>query len=224
MPDYLNHEVRMQQQQNKTLAVNFILAINIIVFILWNVRINPYFDLQFMYNNFLVSWTALNEGRYWTLLTSVFSHNALMHLFLNLFVLKSFGSIIEQILGTYRFVTFYLIAGVFSSFCHATVSAFLLGEPSLPALGASGAISGVVLIFCFLFPKDKILLLGIIPIPAFIGGILFIGLDVWGLAAQAGGGGLPIGHGAHLGGAFVGIIYYLLFLRKKISAKRNLNL
>jgi membrane associated rhomboid family serine protease len=49
-----------------------------------------------------------------------------------------------------------------------------------------------------------------------VGALAFIGLDVWGLIAQAEGGGLPIGHGAHLGGAFTGILYYFLFLRGRI--------
>ncbi len=210
----------MIQNQTRSIAVPVILVINIIIFILWNFRISAFFDLQFMYNNFLVSYTAIADGRYWTLLTSVFSHNTIMHLLLNLFVLKSFGTVIEQILGTARFVTFYLIAGIFSSLCHALVSAYLLGELNLPALGASGAISGIVIIFCFLFPKEKILLLGIVPVPAYIGALLFIGLDVWGLVAQAEGGGLPIGHGAHLGGALVGIIYCFFFVRPNLARSR----
>jgi hypothetical protein len=60
------------------------------------------------------------------------------------------------------------------------------------------------------------LLFFVVPLPAIVGALAFIGLDVWGLIAQAEGGGLPIGHGAHLGGAFAGILYYVLFLRRRI--------
>ncbi len=54
-----------------------------------------------------------------------------------------------------------------------------------------------------------------------VGAFLFIGLDVWGLVAQSGGGGLPIGHGAHLGGAITGIIYYLLFLKPRSTQEAD---
>jgi membrane associated rhomboid family serine protease len=167
----------------------------------------------FMLNNFLVSWNALVEGRYWTLLTSEFSHIAFLHIFLNMYVLVMFGSIVEIVIGSRRFLAFYLVAAVIASISHAAVSAFLLHKPDLPALGASGAISGVVLVFCFLFPRAKLLLFGIIPMPAIVGAVLFVGIDAVGLYAQTEGGGLPIGHGAHLGGAATGILYYLFFLR-----------
>ncbi|MBK9041057.1 MAG: rhomboid family intramembrane serine protease [Bdellovibrionales bacterium] len=169
-----------------------------------------------MMNHFLVSWSSITDGRSWTLLTSAFSHNMFLHFLMNMYVLSSFGPIVERLLGSFRFFGFYLFAGIVSSLCHALVSAFVLGKPDLPALGASGAIAGVILLFSMLFPRQKILIFGLIPIPAVWGAVLFIGLDLWGLVAQAGGGGLPIGHGAHLGGAFTGIIYYYFFLKPKL--------
>ncbi len=164
---------------------------------------------EFMKEHFLVSWTALMDGRYWTLLTSVFSHNMFFHIFLNMFVLLSFGPPLESRLGTRRFVMFYIVAGLISSFAHAAVSEFLLGQPGLPALGASGSIAGVITVFAFIFPRAKILVMGIIPVPALMGVLLLIGIDLWGLMSQMQGSGLPIGHGAHLGGAFTGVLYYV---------------
>lgn len=179
---------------------------------MWNF-LGKFFPPEFMINHFLISWESLTEGRPWTLLTSVFSHNMFLHFFMNMFVLNSFGPVLERILGSWRFVKLYIFAGIFSSFCHAFVSAWQLHQPDLPALGASGAISAVILLFSFLFPRQTILIFGLIPIPAFWGALLFVGLDVWGLIEQAEGGGLPIGHGAHLGGALAGVIYYFLFMR-----------
>ena len=123
----------------------------------------------------------------------------------------------EQVLGRWRFINFYLAAGVISSLSHCLVSAFLLGKPDMLAVGASGSISGLVLLFSLMYPREKILLFGLIPMPAMFGALAFIGLDVWGVVAQAQGGGLPIGHGAHLGGAFTGIIYYLFILRPRLK-------
>lgn len=175
----------------------------------------------FMDQNFLTSWNALSEGRYWTLLTSEFSHNLLFHLVINMFVLASFGRILEQTIGPVRFIIFYLFAAITSSLCHCIISQFYLGQPNVSALGASGAIAGVVLLFSLLYPKEKIYMFGFIPIPALWGALAFIALDLWGLSAQSHGGGLPIGHGAHLGGAFTGIFYFLLIIRPRMRKGRT---
>lgn len=198
--------------------VSFLIFVNILIFLLWLAAAlgfsNSTFNEQFMEQNFLVSWNGLVEGRYWTLLTSTFSHTLFLHIFLNMFVLQSFGPVVQSVLGLRRFATFYITAAIISSFSHAAVSAFVVGKPGLPALGASGAVSGVILLFSLMFPTQKILMFGFIPVPAVIGGLIFIGLDLWGLWAQAEGGGFPIGHGAHLGGALTGILYFLVLLRQ----------
>jgi len=177
--------------------------------------------LPFLASNFLVSWNAVVEdGRWWTLLTSVFSHNLAWHLLLNMLVLQSFGSLLERVLGRWRYLRFYLFAGVMGSVWHCCTSRFLLGQPQLDALGASGALAGLVLVFSLLFPREKILVFGLVPVPALWGALAFVGLDIWGLIAQAGGEGLPIGHGAHLGGAFAGIVYYFLLKRNAYKIRR----
>lgn len=198
----------------RPIVTRLIIMVNICVFAMW-----MFYDLVFMSQNFTVSWVALAEHRYWTLLTSVFSHNLLIHIAINMFVLNSFGSIMEEVLGPWRYFKFYLAAGVMSSLAHALVSAFLIGEPEMAAVGASGSIAGLVLLFSLLFPREKILLFGIIPLPAIIGAIAFIGLDIWGLVAQTEGGGLPIGHGAHLGGALSGIVYYIWLRRHGLKRR-----
>lgn len=197
--------------------VPLFIVINVAVFLLWN--LSPPSSTQFMMDNFTVSWTSLVEHRYWDLITSVFSHNFLLHILINMFVLRSFGTLLESVLGSWRFFWFYMIAGMVSSFSHAALSAFVLGQPDLPAVGASGALAGLVLVFSLLFPREKILIFGLIPVPAMFGALAFIALDIWGLVAQAEGGGLPIGHGAHLGGAFTGIVYYVFFLRPRLKRR-----
>jgi membrane associated rhomboid family serine protease len=190
-----------------------ILKINLFVYFSWIIggSVNP----TFMAQNFLLSWTGLGEGRYWTVITSVFSHSFFFHIFLNMYAFFGFGAALEQALGTRRFFRFYLGAGLLGSLSHVLVSAFLIGDPSLAALGASGAISGVILLFSLMFPTERILLMGVIPIPALFASFAIVALDVWGLIAQTRGGTLPIGHGAHLGGALYGFIYYLIVLRRR---------
>jgi rhomboid-like protein len=142
-----------------------------------------------------------------------------LHIFLNMFVLNSFGPILETILGWKAFLTLYLVSGIFASISHILVSTFLLGAPDLPVLGASGAISALILVFSLMFPREKILLFGIVPMPALGGALLFIGLDIWGLVAQAEGGGLPIGHGAHLGGALAGTVFFYFWVKPRIRSR-----
>ncbi len=209
----------MMKLRRDTPVTSILIVINIVVFAMWSGFVPKAWAITpaFMEQNFLVSWSALSAGRYWTLLTSVFSHLWVLHLFVNMFVLNSFGRFLERFLGAKFYILFYIVAGIVSSLSHSAVSNFLLGHPELPALGASGAIAGLVLLFSLVFPKEKIVLFGLIPVPALIGALIFVGLDIWGVVAQAEGGGLPIGHGAHLGGSFTGLLTYFLIVRPRLT-------
>lgn len=209
--------IQILSRPQRPVFVPIIIAINIGVFFLWFMSATK--DPSFMINNFLVSWQGLEQGRIWTLITSVFSHNLFWHLFINMYVLQGFGTLLENVLGSKFFIGFYLVAGVVSSVAHTVVSAFVMGSPDLPALGASGSISGIVLLFSLMFPREKILIFGLIPIPALFGSLAFVGMDLWGLAEQARGGGLPIGHGAHLGGALTGVLVYFFIIRKRWKSR-----
>ncbi|MEX2465289.1 MAG: rhomboid family intramembrane serine protease [Gemmatimonadota bacterium] len=205
----------------RTPVVTTLLVANAVVFLLWSW---PDVPTSIMVENFLVSWPHLLEGRVWVLITSVFSHNLLLHLVINMVVLLSFGKPMELLMGRGRFLKFYLLAGLVASVAHAVTSRFLLDRPDLPALGASGALAGTLMLFSFSFPKAKVFFLFFIPVPAILAALAFIAIDVWGLVAQIGGGTLPIGHGAHLGGALVGILYYWTRGGPLRDRRRQLNL
>lgn len=192
--------------QSRFTVVNGLLAVNILVFMLWVFALVP---IGVMANHFLVSWEHLAAGHVWVLLTAVFSHHLLFHLLINMIVLLSFGPPLERAMGPTRFLVFFLVAGIVGSLAHALASAFLVGRPGQAALGASSAIAGMLLLFSLAFPKAKILLFFFIPLPAIVAALAFVAIDIWGLIAQIEGQGLPIGHGAHLGGALVGILYFM---------------
>ena len=214
------------------LAVPVIIAINVLVFLAWQAI--RYVDGlgKVMVENFLVSTAhlfggvinliddyvhQLEGGAWWTLLTAAFSHNELWHIALNMFVLWSFGTVLERLWGIRVFVVFYITAAIVASASHCFVSSVLMGNPSITALGASGAVSGLLLAFALMFPKHKILVFGVIPIPALIGALAFVAIDLWGLFAQTQGGGIGIGHGAHLGGALCGFIFWASYLRTRFK-------
>jgi membrane associated rhomboid family serine protease len=196
-------------------AVPVIIGINAVVYLAWQVAVKGGDLWTFLARNFLVSTHRLEQGMLWTLLNAAFSHMELWHLALNMVVLWSFGSILERLLGARVFTTFYLVAAVFASVSHCMVSSLIIGDDRIAALGASGAVSGVLLAFALMFPRHKILLFAVIPVPALAGALFFVAIDLWGLLAQGRGGGLPIGHGAHLGGALCGAVFYFTYLRDK---------
>ena len=86
------------------IVVRSMAVINVLVFVAWNGNREW---LPFMFRNFLVSWVHLADGRFWVLLTSVFSHNQFLHLLVNSVVLTSFGTAMEQLMGHFRFLRFY---------------------------------------------------------------------------------------------------------------------
>ena len=139
------------------------------------------------------------------LVTHMFNHANMSHLFFNMLGLYFFGPMIERIWGPKKFLFYYLFCGFGAMVLH-----LILGGNS-PVLGASGAISGVVLAFAMMFPNVQIMLL-IPPIPmkAKYMVLLFLGFDLFmGLGNFSDG----IAHFAHLGGALFGFLL-ILFWRK----------
>jgi|GEM_PF-270488 len=198
-------------------AVPAIIGLNLVVFMMWRMGFTEPQWREFMVVNFLTSPYHLAHGLWWTVLTSAFSHSALWHIAINMIVLWSFGAVLERLWGVRIFTAFYLIAAVVSSLCYSAVALWFLHQPNVPALGASGAITGLLMAYALIFPKQKILVMGIIPVPAFAGVMAFVAWDLWGLFVQRQGGGLPIAHGAHLGGAAAGAIMYFAYLKPKIA-------
>jgi membrane associated rhomboid family serine protease len=142
-------------------------------------------------------------------LTNTFLHGGFLHIISNMWVLYIFGPALEDRLGAARFTALYLLSGIAASFTHAVFNA----GSTLPALGASGAIAGVIAAYAVRFPYAWVrVLVPIIIIPLFfdIPAMLFAGL--WFLAqvmqgttelfAPSTGGG--IAWWAHIGGFIAG--------------------
>lgn len=213
----------MQQQPNflqtamrVAPVVTVTIGINIAVFLIWQLGPENASVGEVMIRNFLTSWDGLLGGRVWTLVTSAYSHFDLWHLVINMFVLWNFGVVLERQWGRQRFLTFYLVCSVVGSLAHCLTSAWLIGSPERGALGASGAVCGVLMAFALQYPKARILLFGIVPVPALICVIGMAGFDIWGLINQTRGGGFGIGHAAHLGGALAGALLWFNLVKKHL--------
>lgn len=112
--------------------------------------------------------SLFQNGYYWTLLTSMFMHANFAHLFVNMFSLFFVGRFLEAIIGKKRFFWLYMISGIFAGLFFAVLSYFfgsagvgvnIFGTPDSYAVGASGALFGIVGVLAFLIPKNKVSLL-----------------------------------------------------------------
>jgi membrane associated rhomboid family serine protease len=146
------------------------------------------------------------------LLTSMFLHGGLMHLLGNMLFLYIFGDNIEDYFGHIGYLLFYLVCGISSGLVHVLFN----WDSAVPAIGASGAISGVMGAYILLFPRARILtffFIFLIPVPAyFILGYWF----VFQFLEAVGGGGTSGGVAvwAHVGGFLIGMLITAVFARR----------
>ncbi|MGI8668239.1 MAG: rhomboid family intramembrane serine protease [Aridibacter sp.] len=146
---------------------------------------------------------------YFNFVTSMFMHGGFGHIFGNMLFLWIFGDNIENLIGHFRYIAFYLICGI-----AAALAQVVLGPDSIiPMLGASGAISGVLGGYILLFPKRKVralILRMYTTVPAYIALGLWIGYQiVLGYLAPSGEGG--VAYAAHIGGFIAGVALIKLF-------------
>ena len=133
----------------------------------------------------------------WQLVTYMFLHGGMGHLFFNLFALWIFGQAIENFWGTKRFVMYYFLTGIGAAIIH-----MFIGGGGAPTVGASGAVFGILLAFGMMFPERYIMLLiPPIPIKAKYFVMIFGAIELFSGVMRPGSG---IAHFAHLGGMVVG--------------------
>jgi membrane associated rhomboid family serine protease len=148
----------------------------------------------------LSPYEVIQRGRWDQLITSGFLHADLGHLFMNMITLYFFGPLMDRVLGPAGFTLLYFG----SMLCGSLLTlAFHHRDPRYRALGASGAISGVLFGFVLLRPMAPIFVFLIpIGIPAALFAILYVLVSVFGMRRRWG----NIGHEAHLGGAIGGLV------------------
>lgn len=149
---------------------------------------------------------AVNSGEVWRLITPIFLHSGVWHLFFNMLALYWAGHRLEERFGSAEFTLFYLLAGTFAqTVAHLAVVAGL--DDPHTGVGASGAVCAVLVVFAFLYPRERILLFFVIPVPAWGLVALYVALDIVGAAGLRPGS--NIGFIVHLSGALFGTLYHL---------------
>ncbi len=147
---------------------------------------------------------------YVTLLTSMFMHGSIAHLLGNMLYLWIFGDNVEDDLGPARYLLFYIVCGILASLAHVAGTFAFDGNPYIPSLGASGAISGVLGGYMLFHPRRRVrVIVGqmLTEVPAFVAiGLWFVFQLIAGLGMlggmQAGG----VAYGAHIGGFIAGMV------------------
>ena len=142
----------------------------------------------------------IGGGEYYRLLTSGFLHANIPHLAFNMFALYSFSLGVGRVVGILDFVFVY-----FGSLLAGNILALWInrGNPSYRALGASGAVSGVIFASILMYPHGSIFIMFFpVAIPSWLFGVGFVLVSIYGIRTGLG----NLGHEAHLGGAIAGVL------------------
>ncbi len=216
---------------NVPTAVKNIIIINVLVMIMTSL------NGDFMYEKFSLFYPTSPFFHWWQPVTHMFMHGGFWHLFFNMYTLYIFGSVLERVWGTKKFLVFYFVTGLGAAAIHTGVewiqmqtwlgqaaegsNAALASIHALkmtPTVGASGAIYGVLMGYAMLYP-DSVLTLVFPPVSMkakwFV--LIFAAIELLTGVTGTGGG---IAHFAHLGGLIFGFLLILYWKKKRTLYSR----
>ena len=184
-----------------------------------NIRTSLIFEYGFKPSQLFSNENSMNlkQSSLFTIFTSMFLHGGLFHLLGNMLFLWIYGNNVEDSMGHIKFLIFYLLCGLAASLLQAIVSF----DSSIPMIGASGAVSGVLSAYFLLYPKARVLTLVVllifitfIRIPAgFLIGFWFLSQIINAYFNDPNSPG--VAWYAHIGGFLMGTVSYSFFLKKK---------
>lgn len=200
--------------------------------LLWLAQITIGRDLVDLEDLLALHYVASDYYHPWQFVTYMFLHDpgSFFHILFNMFALWMFGSTLENLWGTKRFLTFYLICGIGAAFVHMGALWYDIqkleplfsrgyispemyyGQLNIPTMGASGAVMGIFAAFAYTFPNSQLLILPIpFPIKAKYAMMGLIAFDlIGGISSRSSG----VAHFAHVGGALVGIVLLMIWNRR----------
>ena len=196
--------IRIKRMSKVYNVVMYIVIANIIAFIFQ--QLSPGFQEIMLLDSKLV----FEEP--WRLITHLFVHGSFFHIFFNMYVLFMFGTLVENRIGSKRFLFVYFLSGILAGL------AFSLIHPASMGLGASGAIMAVLGIVIIQFPHLKVLFFLVIPMSIRTAGIIIAMIDIFGLISPTQTG---IAHISHLVGLACGLAYAYFLPKINIKKKRK---
>ena len=211
MSYYYDNGGRGGFMSNVPKAVKHIILINVLMLV-----------LTYLNNPLMSKWFALNPITFlwkpWQLVTYMFMHGGLGHLFFNMYTLFIFGSVLENVWGTKKFLTFYFVTGIGAALVNIGVQ-YLTGSFAL-TVGASGAIYGILMGYAMLYP-DSMLTLIFPPVSMkakwFV--LIFAGIEL--LLGISNNPADNVAHFAHLGGLVFAFLLIMFWKKKHRLYGRN---
>jgi len=221
-------------RQNPPVATWLLILINSVIFLFESMLPQPALAQLFQWFGIVparfahpdwASWAGFPIDDYWPFLTSMFLHGGWLHIIGNMWTLWIFGDNVEDRMGPVRFVIFYLLCGLAAGMVHCLTNP----DSTLPTVGASGAIAGVMGAYFFLFPYSRVVVfLPVLFFPFFFELPAVTYLGFWALsqvftgtlslavASDVGG----VAWWAHAGGFTAGIALQFLFVRRGRAYRR----
>lgn len=189
--------------QPSTPAVLNLILINVVVFVAQMVLDNSPTEPGWFTNFLALKPFVYPNFSYYQLITHMFAHGGFFHILFNMYALWLFGSVLERKWGTKKFLIFYFVCGFVAAIAQAYLSL-------APAIGASGAVMGLLAAFAVTFPNVQFYILPLpFPIKAKWLAVIYAAIDIFGGVSSSD----NIAHFAHLGGLVAGLI--LAFIWKK---------
>ena len=211
MSYYYDNGSRGGFMSNVPKAVKHIIIINLLMLV-----------LTYLNNPLMSKWFALNPVTFlwkpWQLVTYMFMHGGFGHLFFNMYTLFIFVSVLENVWGTKKFLTFYFVTGIGAALVNIGVQ-YLTGSFAL-TVGASGAIYGILMGYAMLYP-DSMLTLIFPPVSMkakwFV--LIFAGIEL--LLGISNNPADNVAHFAHLGGLIFAFLLIMFWKKKHRLYGRN---
>jgi membrane associated rhomboid family serine protease len=161
------------------------------------------FNDEYFFRKYQFHVGSIRAGEQIRMVTSGFLHADFMHLAFNMIALYSFAPVVYETMGSLTFLLIYAGSLVFGSLL---TMVFHGNDYSYRAVGASGAVTGIIYSAILLYPDMTIGIFGVIPMPAYIFGIGYLLYSIYGMKAKND----NIGHTAHFGGAIGGYAITLI--------------
>ncbi|MFL5328163.1 MAG: rhomboid family intramembrane serine protease [Gemmataceae bacterium] len=166
---------------------------------------------------------TIKKGQVWRLVTSAFCHDRhnIWHIVFNMLMLYWFGRRLEQMYGSREFLLFYLAAAICGSLAYVGLAFYT--HNLIPAIGASGAVMGVMMVYTIYYPNEEFLLFFLIPVPLWVllGGYVIYDLHPILLTLSGERVFTQVAHAGHLGGLAFGFLYWRFGLRLDVAFDRQ---
>ena len=210
--DYYDRQPGFYLGGARTLTTNLVIVMFIIYAIQFVTRGAPPDEGWFTDTFSLHADVVKRPWLLFELVTYGFLHDVwnIQHILFNMITLWFFGRAVEYRYGKREYLVFFLAAVVFAGVTWV-VGDFIAQKQWLAnhqILGASGGIMALLVLFCLNFPHQLIYIWGILPIPAWVLAVLYVGNDLMGTFGHNAAGGMNVAFTAHLGGALFALLYY----------------